>query len=229
AGHEQGTEAMSLSVRQIYLYPRQSRFSNPPGVRAAVSLHSHSECSRETLEFLPRIAKSIPVVAGFYKRSLQEYQRQNGHPINFGDWYSRPPITAEGVVDSERAQIEQRLDLPGWVSLTDHDTIEGPLGLRAGGRTDTPISFEWSVPFGRSLFHLGVHGVAPDAIDATMRALTAYTKGSRPSDNRQLGELLDLLGECPETFVVLNHPCWDLVRAGQLQHDSALLAFLRAH
>jgi hypothetical protein len=220
---------MSVSVRQIYLYPRESRFSRPPGMRAAVSLHSHSECSRETLEFIPRIARSIPVIAGCYERGLVQYQRENGHALNFGDWYYRPPISPAGVIDSERAQLEERLDLPGWVSLTDHDTIDGPLGLRASGRTDVPISFEWSVPFDQALFHLGVHGIAPAAIDSTMRALTAYTKGPRHDESRRVGELLDLLGECPETVVVLNHPCWDLVRVGQLRHDSALLALLRAH
>jgi hypothetical protein len=218
-----------MPVRQVYLYPRREPFSRPPDIRAAVSLHSHSECSRETLEFIPRIAKSLPLIAGCYERGLQQYQRENGRALDFGEWYYRPPVTPAELVDSERAQLEERLALPGWVSLTDHDTVEGPLALRASGRSDVPISFEWSVPFEQSLFHLGVHGIAPASIDATMRALNDYTNGPRITDNRRLGELLDLLGECPETFVVLNHPCWDLVRVGQLRHDAALLAFLRAH
>src|SRR5262245_8497422 len=220
---------MGVSVRQIDRSPGHPRFSGPADVRAAVSLHSHSECSRETLEFIPRIAKRIPIIAHCYERGLEQYQRENGRALDFGEWYYRPPVTPAGVIDSERAQLEQRFDLPGWVSLTDHDTVEGPLGLRAGGRTDIPISFEWSVPFEQCLFHLGVHGIAPSAIDAIMRALAAYTAGPRVDESRRLGELLDLLGECSETFIVLNHPCWDLVRIGQLRHDSALLAFLRAH
>jgi hypothetical protein len=220
---------MSLSVQEIHLYPRHSRFSTPPGMRAAVSLHSHSECSRETLEFIPRLARQIPVIAKYYERSLVEYEREHGRPLRFGDWYFRPPVSAAGVIDSERDQLEQRLDLPGLVSLTDHDTVEGPLGLRASGRADVPLSFEWSVPFERSLFHLGVHGISPAAVDATMQALAAYTGGPPTDESRRLGELLDELGRCPETFVVLNHPCWDLRRVGQLRHDSALLALLRAH
>src|SRR5262249_40102629 len=125
---------MSLSVQEIHLYPRHSRLSRTPGMRTAVSLHSHSECSRETLEFIPRFAKSIPVVSRFYERALVEYQSENGRPLDFGEWYYRPPVTPAGVIESERAQLEQRLDLPGLVSLTDHDTVEGPLGLRANGR-----------------------------------------------------------------------------------------------
>ena len=55
--------------------------------------------------------------------------------------------------------------------------------------------------------------------------LEAHTAGG----NDDIGEILDWLGECPDTFVVLNHPYWDLARTGGLRHDSVLLAFLRAH
>jgi hypothetical protein len=220
---------MSLSRWEIHLYPRQGRFLRPAGMRTAVSLHSHSECSRETLEFIPRVARQIPVVATCFERGLVEYQSQQGRSLDFREWYFRPPVSPAAVIDSEQAQSERRLDLPGLVSLTDHDTVEGPRSLRASGRADVPLSFEWSVPFERSLFHLGVHGIAPASIDATMRALAAYTAEPLADATRRLGELLDALGECPETFVVLNHPCWDLARVGQLRHDSALLALLRAH
>jgi len=220
---------MSLSRSEIDLYPRQSRFARPAEMLAAVSLHSHSDCSRETLEFIPRFARQIPVLAACLKRGTAEYQRENGRPLNFGDWYWRPPVTPSMVVASEEENLQRRLDLPGLVSLTDHDTIEGPLALRANGRTDIPLSFEWSVPFGGSVFHLGVHNLPAASIDPMMRALKAYTADPPADGTRRLGELLDALGECPETFVVLNHPNWDLVDAGQLRHDSALLALLRAH
>jgi len=220
---------MSLSVQEIHLYSRRSRFSRPADMRAAVSLHSHSECSRETLEFIPRFARQIPFVAARFEESLVDYQNEFGKPINFGDWYWRPPVTAIGVVESEQAQAQDRFNLPGLVSLTDHDTIEGPLSLRASGRTDVPISFEWSVPFEKTIFHLGVHGISPASIDATMRALAEYTAGPPEGRPHRLKELLDWLGECPDTFIVLNHPYWDLVDVGQLHHDSAMLAFLRTY
>ena len=220
---------MSLSVQEIYLYPRQSHFSVPAGMRAAVSLHSHSECSRETLEFIPRFARRIPLIAKFYERSLVEYQSIHGRPLDFAEWYWRPPVTPAAVIDSEQAHLQRRLNLPGLVTLTDHDTIEGPRALRASGRADVPLSFEWSVPFEKSIFHLGVYGISPASVDGTMRALAAYTAGPLAGAPRRLEELLDWLGECPETFVVLNHPNWDLADVGQLRHDSALLAFLRAY
>jgi hypothetical protein len=220
---------MSLSVQEIHLYPRHWRFWRPTRMRAAVSLHSHSECSRETLEFIPRFARRIPLVARRFERSLLEYQSANGRPINFGEWYWRPPVTPAAVIDSEQAQLETRLNLRGLVSLTDHDTIEGPRALRANGRADVPISFEWSVPFEKTIFHLGVHGISPESVDGTMRALAAYTAAPLVGGTRKLEELLDWLNECPETVIVLNHPYWDLAEAGQLRHDALLLSFLRAH
>jgi hypothetical protein len=194
-----------------------------------VSLHSHSDCSRETLEFIPRFAKQIPVLASCLERGTALYQRENGRPLEFAEWYWRPPVTPAMVVDSEQQNLEQRLGVPGLVSLTDHDTIEGPLALRADGRTDVPVSFEWSVPFGGTVFHLGVHNLPPATSETMTQAMEAYTTEPPRDPSQRLGELLDALGNCPETIVVLNHPYWDLREAGQLQHDSALLTLLRAH
>lgn len=218
-------EAMRLSRTAIQVCPRRGRFSRPSGVRAAVSLHSHSDCSREKLDSLPEFARRIPILAAFLQRSLAEYERDNGTPLDLSAVYWRPPLSPEAVIRSEREQIERRLDSQALVSLTDHDTLDGPRTLRAMGRNDVPFSVEWSVPFGGTVFHLGVHGLSPRRLDETERELAAYTAGATGG----LGELLDTLGECPETFVVLNHPYWDLGRIGQLQHDSTLLAFLRSH
>jgi len=217
---------MSDPLFDIHIYPRQSRFSFPIGVRSAVSLHSHSECSRETLEFIPKIARRIPVVAGCYERSLAEYQKIHGRPLDLGEWYWRPPITPAAVIDSELDHLHERLGLPGLVSLTDHDTVEGPAALRAAG-LDVPLSVEWTVPFDRCLFHLGVHGISPASIDGMMSAFAAYTQGPPAGSARRLAEIIDALCECPATLVVLNHPCWDLADVGQMRHDSTLLAFLR--
>jgi hypothetical protein len=106
--------------------------------------------------------------------------------------------------------------------------VEGPRLLRAAGRTDVPLSFEWSVPYDGCLFHLGLHGISAASIDGMLEAFAAYTAGPAAGSLRTVAELLDALNECPETLVVLNHPCWDLAGIGQLRHDSALLAFLRA-
>ena len=219
---------MSYARTAIDVYLRRSTFSSPAGTRAAVSLHSHSDRSRESLDFIPDLARRIPVVDRFFDRSVAEHTREHGRPLNFGDWYWRPPATPSEVVRSEREHHQQRLGQSALVSLTDHDTLEGPLALRASGRTDIPLSLEWTVPYGRSVFHLGIHNIRAADVDAMTAVFTAYTAGGQ-RDADTLTAILEWLSECDETLIVLNHPFWDIGRAGQLHHDSTLLAFVRAH
>ncbi len=216
---------MKLSRGALLLYRRGGPFTRPSDTRAAVSLHAHSEHSREKLDFIPAIARRIPVVSALFERSIGRYQAQHGRPLDFSRAYWRPPLAASQVIASEAAQIERRFNCKALVSLTDHDTLEGPRALRAAGRADVPLSLEWSAPFGDAVFHLGVHGVAPAIANDAERALHAYTERGEGT----LPELMAWLCECPETFIVVNHPFWDLRGVGQMQHDSTLLAFLRTH
>src|SRR5262245_47354829 len=218
-------ELMTLSRTVIEVCPRDGRVPGPVGARAAVSLHSHSHCSRETLDFVPGFVRGLPIVASIVARTAARYEREFGHALDFAAYYWRPPLSPAAVVESERRHLERRLDAHAFVSLTDHDTLEGPKALRAAGQPETPLSVEWSVPFGGTVFHLGVHGLPSARLDETERALSDFTAG-RGGD---LGELLDALNECRETFVVLNHPFWDLLDVGQMKHESALLTLLRAH
>ena len=154
---------MTLTRAEIQLYPKTARFVAPRDVRSAVSLHSHSAWSRETLAFVPGMARCIPLIAALFERSMAKYERVHGRPFDFSAAYWRPPLTAAAVIASERQQIERRFDISALVSLTDHDTLEGARTLRASGRLDVPLSVEWTVPFERTVFHLGVHGVSPES------------------------------------------------------------------
>ena len=220
---------MSYSRTAIHVFSRRSPVPSPVGIRAAVSLHSHSECSCESLDFLPDFARQIPVVSRFFERSVAEYERNHGQPLDFAQCYWRPPAAPADVIVSEREHLKGRLGLTAFVSLTDHDTLEGPLALRASGKKDIPLSLEWTVPFHHSTFHLGVHGIRAAQVHEIAAALRAYTSGSPSASEPRLTEILEWLCECDETLVVLNHPYWDIGRVGQLRHDSTLLALLRAH
>jgi hypothetical protein len=194
-------------------------------MRATVSLHSHSACSKEILDFVPSLARRIPLVARLFEATMAKYEREHGRPLDFNTMYWRPPLPPAAVIESERRQIERRFGGPALVSLTDHDTLAGPRTLRAAGMAEVPLSVEWSIPFSGTVLHLGIHSISPVAIDEAERELAAYTAG----EGGDLGELLDWLCECPETFVVLNHPYWDLSGVGSLQHEAILLTFLRHH
>ena len=218
---------MSHSRTAIHVLSRRSGFSRPAGIRAAASLHSHSRCSRESLGFIPRVMRGIPFAAGLLERGAAEYQEAHGRPLDFTEWYWRPPASPADVIRSEREHTQRRLGLQAYVSLTDHDTLEGPLALRASGSDDVPLSLEWTVPFDRAVFHVGVHAIRSSQVDAIAAAVAAYTAGRARA--RELTQILEWLCECDETLIVLNHPFWDIGSVGQLRHNAALLAFLRAH
>jgi predicted metal-dependent phosphoesterase TrpH len=191
-----------------------------------MSLHNHSNCSKETLDFVPGIARRIPLVATLFEAGLAKYLRENGRPLDFDEAFWRPPLEPAAVVESERAAIEATLGRPALVAVTDHDTIEGPRTLAADRARAVPFSFEWTVPVGGSVLHLGVHNLPPAHAAAVHRELTTYTRGQ---GRRPLEDLLAWIAGMPETFVIVNHPYWDLWSVGSRRHEATLLAFLRRH
>jgi hypothetical protein len=217
---------MTLSRTAIHVCSRSGIPAAAAGARAGVSLHSHSEHSKEALDFIPGIARRIPLVSRFFDLAVARYQHMHGRPLDFASCYWRPPLSPAAVIDSERGQIAQRFDLPAFVSLTDHDTIEGPKRVLATGALDTPLSVEWTVRVEEAEFHLGVHNIDPARVDEAGRAMASYTGGCR---ERSLDDMLDWLAGTPTTFVVLNHPFWDMAGIGALKHEATLLRFMRAH
>jgi hypothetical protein len=197
-----------------------------PDGQAGFSLHNHSSCSRESLDFLPGIARRIPLVASLFDAGLREYSRRHGRPFDFDRAGWRPPLDPAALLACEQRHIQNRLQLTPMVAITDHDTIEAPLQLRARSLAAPPLSVEWTVPVGRAEFHLGVHNLPPPVAGEVMAALNAHTQ--QPTVDG-LSAILSWICEAPTAFVVLNHPLWDLGEVGQVRHESALLALLRTH
>lgn len=197
------------------------------GFRSALSLHSHTHHSKENLEFLPRYLNyhNIPVVTHLVQGKLKDYKERNGKPIDFSRAYWTPPVTPSHVLASETAQIEGRLGLAAFVSITDHHTIAGPLSLwEQKAASSLPISVEWTIPFAGNSFHMGVHHLPPSRAAEIMQHLAHYT--AQPA-NDHLCDLLASLDTCPETLLVLNHPCCNFVKVPADQHWSTLREFLK--
>lgn len=170
--------------------------------RAAVSLHGHTNRSKESLLLIPELARKAPMLF----EALEKQARRSRIPVDFTRAYWTPPLTPNLAYETEQKQIEDILGLKSLVSLTDHDTIEAPVLLRTLTETaEIPISVEWSVPFGTTIFHLGIHNLPSNRAQSIMNELGAYTQN--PSD-RQLMELLAVLDQLPEVLVVFNHPLW---------------------
>jgi len=195
------------------------------GFRTGVSLHSHTNQSRETLEFLANFGNQYPSIRPLLSRMERRSAANHGLPVNYSAAYWTPPLTPKLAFDLESRQIEA-LDLEPMVSLTDHDNIKAPMLLRSvPSARQIPVSVEWSIPYGGvQSFHLGVHNLPSAHAAKWMQMLNEYT--ANPVDAR-LTELLVALHEEPNVLVVFNHPMWDLYLIGKEKHRFLVNEFLQ--
>lgn len=194
---------------QVYLLP--SERSVIRAFHSGVSLHSHTEHSRERLSALPRHLERMPVVSQFMKWEIERHRAKTGEAPDFSRAYWRGPLSARAAFDLERGQIE-RLGLAAMVSLTDHDNIDAGLLLYSQSPAAAiPISVEWTVPYERTYFHVGVHNLAPARASASMQRMADYTSNPKIS---ALGPMLEELEADPAVLIVLNHPLWDMAGIG---------------
>jgi hypothetical protein len=195
--------------------------------RAAVSLHAHTAHSREVMADLPRYIARIPLVAARFEQELRARALRDGRAVDFAKGWWHPPVTPRDVFVSEEAQIEERLALPGIVSVTDHDNIDAGVELqRLFAAHRSPISFEWTVPYAVGFFHLGVHNLPPRHAREWFGRLSAFTAGDR---TESLAGLLAELTAVRDLLLVFNHPMWDLADVGHATHHALLRRFLGEH
>lgn len=193
--------------------------------RTGVSLHSHTMHSRESLGFLPRYAAKIPLFGLEFCRQEKLYHQRTGRRVDFTRAYWTPPLTPRRALDLEQGQIRDDLGLEALVSLSDHDDIEAGCQLQVIDQTrGVPISVEWTVPFGPTYFHIGVHHLPPRTARVMMTEMARYTKC--PSVALRV-ELLDWLHSQSDLLVVLNHPLWDQAGIGAALHREMLAELLR--
>ena len=199
----------------------------PAEFRTGVSLHSHTMYSEESLDMVPRYTARIPYVGDAVRRQENIYGRANGRPFNFNDAFWTPPLAPRQAYRLEEKQIQRQLHLPALVSLTDHDDIRAGATLRVLERfSKVPVSNEWTIPFGPTFFHLGVHNLpAPDA-SAITEQLAHFTDNP---DEHKLGGLLSMLNLLPDVLLILNHPLWDEKGIGQHNHQETLHRLLARH
>jgi hypothetical protein len=192
--------------------------------RSGVSLHSHTNQSRETLKFLAMLGSRYPFMRRLMQRLEVRSEANHGMRVDYGLSYWTPPMPPKLAFDLESDQIE-RLGLEPMVSLTDHDSIQAALLLQTvWGKQDSPISVEWTVPYGAQAFHLGVHNLPRATACDWMESFGSYT--AHPS-GRQLKEILAALCAEPGVLIVFNHPVWDLYRVGEEEHSHLVNDFLR--
>jgi hypothetical protein len=195
------------------------------GFRTGVSLHSHTNQSKETLAFLATIGSRHSFFRPLLARMEQRSEINHGLRVNYSAAYWTPPLTPKLAFDLESTQIED-LDVAPMVSITDHDNINAPMLLRTvPSARQIPVSVEWSAPYGGVQdFHFGIHNLPSAKAQEWMATLEEFT--AHPDDLR-LTEILAALNDEPNVMVIFNHPMWDLFMVGAEKHASLVNRFLQ--
>jgi len=207
---------------QIYRFQARSRELSQ--CCTGVSLHSHTMHSKEYLGRLPNYIAKFPIGSYILEREIGRLHLYEGRIFNFKKVYWTPPLSPREAHELECKQIEERLGRKALVSLSDHDNIEAGLHLRLLEKTRrTPISVEWTVPYEKTEFHLGIHNLPVSRCGAWMKELATYQ--AKPS-RELLRNILAGLSNEKKTLTVLNHPYWDAESIGPTEHRGLLKEFL---
>jgi hypothetical protein len=193
-----------------------------------VSLHSHTNQSKETLDFLANFGAEYGWVRRLIAAAEGRAKDRYKIAINYAASYWTPPLTPRLAFDLESRQIEKQLDIMPLISITDHDTISAPMLLRTvAAARHIPVSVEWSAPFGGDQsFHLGIHNLPSETGPSWMRIFEEYT--AAPSEAK-LTEILSALHALPNVLIVFNHPIWDLYIIGKEKHRQRVHDFMLAN
>ena len=197
-----------------------------------VSLHSHTNQSKETLDFLAKLGSNYRWLTPILRGRERLARERHGVEVDYAKGYWTPPLTPRMAFDLERSQIE-KLRLQALVSITDHDNIQAPTLLRAvPSARHIPMSVEWSAPVGDVAVHLGIHNL-PSAHAAELMAemewiTTLAAHRSEPGANdRAVTAMLERLNNFPSVLVIFNHPLWDLYQIGQKAADEMTHRFIQ--
>jgi hypothetical protein len=193
--------------------------------QTGVSLHSHTNQSQETLDFVANWSAQYALLRPLVHRLERRSKQVHSLPINWAASYWTPPLTPKLAFDLESNQIA-KLGLSPLVSISDHDNIQAPLLLRSvPSARHIPISVEWTAPYaGNQAFHFGVHNLPSARASQWMATLNEFT--ANPNDDR-LTEILVALNEEPNVLLVFNHPIWDLYLIGKERHNFLVNQFLQ--
>src|SRR5579863_9446912 len=88
----------------------------PKGFRTGVSLHSHTNQSKETLDFLANLGCKYAVIRPLLAHMEHRSYSKRGVRVDYAAGYWTPPMTPRLAFDLESRQIE-RLEINSMVSI----------------------------------------------------------------------------------------------------------------
>ena len=218
---------MNLKRTRLHILHEPKNLSGE--AKTGVSLHCHTEYSREMLDFVPHYADQLPIISYFWQKERRNYIKREGKAPDFSTAYWSPPLTAHAVYSLEKEQIN-RCGLEAIASVTDHDSIDANLQICETVQVEkAPISLEWTVPYSDGFFHVGVHNLPKDRAVELTKTLLDYTFNEDRHGTENLNEMFSMLNAIPEVLIVLNHPNWDIEMVGREKHAALLKNFLKEY
>src|SRR3954452_10158698 len=134
---------MNLKQTRLHILRGPEKLTSK--ARTGVSLHCHTEHSREMLDFIPHYASKLPIIAYFWRKERDGFEEREKHKLDLSTSYWSPPLTADAVFGLEKEQINNA-GLEAIVSISDHDSIDANLSLNKAAETPAaPLSLEWTV------------------------------------------------------------------------------------
>src|ERR1035438_2151552 len=85
--------------------------------QAAVSLHGHTNRSKESLQLIPQLARKGPMLY----EALENQCRRSRIPVDFSRAYWTPPLSPKLAYEAEKDQIENTVGLKSLISLSAPD------------------------------------------------------------------------------------------------------------
>lgn len=218
-----------MNLKQTRLHILHDAKGLASKAKTGVSLHCHTEHSKEMLDFVPYYADKLPVISYFWQKEKKRYKEREGRGVDFSTSYWSPPMTGQSVYEIEKRQISEA-GLEAIVSITDHDSIDAGVQVNQNQQgVRAPISLEWTVPFDYGFFHVGVHNLPPDRAVEITKTLLDYTFVKENHSNEKLQEMFAMLNELAGVLVILNHPIWDIELVGEKKHEALLKDFIKTH
>lgn len=216
---------MKLKKTRLHILQEEKNLSQV--AKTGVSLHCHTEYSKEMLDFVPVYADKLPIISYFWNKERERFLEREGKAPDFSTAYWSPPLTAPEVYNLEKSQIN-KAGLGAIISITDHDSIDANLSVNETVENgQAPISLEWTVPFEYGFFHVGVHNLPKDRAARLTKTLLDYTFVEENHGNENLHQTFSMLNKIPEILVILNHPLWDIEMVGVEKHAHLLKNFIK--
>src|SRR3954452_13808392 len=94
---------MNLKQTRLHILRKPQNLASK--AKTGVSLHCHTEHSKEMLDFIPHYAVQLPIISYFWKKEQIKFRQQRGRDIDFSDAFWSPPLDCHRVYNIEKQQI----------------------------------------------------------------------------------------------------------------------------